>query len=91
LSRAYFSFLLALIVILVSGCEYYTAQGTVKKEGNKTIVPIQVSIYKHYEDGVELKFQLLNGKNANGTWKIQKCGQEEIQANKGAAIIYGVE
>lgn len=77
---------------MLSGCTIHFADNKEKinTEGNSNPNPIRVSIYKHFEDGVELKLQLLNAKSTKGTWTIRKCGEEDVQENKGAEVIYGV-
>lgn len=84
---------LMIMMVMVSGCTINFATEKGKTDPIQISNPhsIQVTIYKRYEDGVELKFQLLNAKNVKGTWTIQECGQEEVQTNKGAMIIYGVK
>lgn len=79
---------------MFSGCTIHFAgnKEQTNTEGNPNLNPnpIRVTIYKHYEDGVELKFQLLDAQSVKGTWTIRKCGQEDVQPNKGAEVIYGV-
>jgi hypothetical protein len=73
-----------------SGCSIHFGDNTEQTNIEEKAFPIQASIYKHYEDGVDLKFRLLHAQSAKGTWTTRKCGKEEVQANKGAEIIYGV-
>jgi hypothetical protein len=57
---------------------------------NTKPIQIKVSIHKHFEDGVELKMQLVPSPKADGTWTIRKCDQEKVQSGKEAILIYGI-
>ncbi|WP_028778057.1 hypothetical protein [Shimazuella kribbensis] len=85
-------FFILIFGAIATGCTVHI--NGISKESNDVAiakpVSIKVSIYKQYEDGVELKMQLDHVPNAKGTWTIRMCDQEEVQASKGPIVIYGI-
>ncbi len=87
--------LVVVSMLIMSGCTLnLNAKGnpviqTSNNQGNPNSQPIhiQVGVYKHYEDGFDLKAELQNATSANGTWTFKQCGKEYVQKDKGISTI----
>jgi hypothetical protein len=74
-----------------------TACSSTSEDNSKTTVTeetsvkqtIQVTVDKHYEDGVDLKATLQDAKTAKGKWVVKYCGLEHTSDSTSTSVVAG--